>query len=332
VRASDTVVETILYRDWLRGLLGSADSPTAQKYGMALYRARALNWTQTRNARSTVAARNDVISRESDEWEKVAEQIRAEDPEAYQYLQGTKGFERIGAGFIALLSAILFGFFDITASVLILLGFVLFRWAVIAAPLVGTVGILRPASAGFRRLTNAVVAALFNIVIFGTGAATYLFAVDLITGTTALPGWLQVVLIGLTGVAAWMLLRPFRRVTQLAGGTSAAAALIGRRPQAVATEEQGAAASAGSDRDATRRVEVQPDPPAPQPPPGAHAPARVNDRRSPVPTGEGWSEPAQAPFAYPIYRPSRPSRSAGRADSEPARANAGLRAEARRET
>ena len=49
--------------------------------------------------------------------------------------------------------------------------------------------LLRPASAGFRRLANAVVAALFNIVIFGTGAAIYLYAVDLIMNT-AIPAWL----------------------------------------------------------------------------------------------------------------------------------------------
>src|SRR3954452_5909063 len=36
VRASDMATETMLYRNWVRGLLGSADSTTAQKYGRAL--------------------------------------------------------------------------------------------------------------------------------------------------------------------------------------------------------------------------------------------------------------------------------------------------------
>ena len=47
---------------------------------------------------------------------KVAEQIQTEDPEAYEYLTGTKGMERIGAGFIALLASIMFALFDLTAS------------------------------------------------------------------------------------------------------------------------------------------------------------------------------------------------------------------------
>jgi hypothetical protein len=111
----------------------------------------------------------------------------------------------------------MFALFDLTASILVLLGFLVFRWAVIAAPILGTVGLLRPASAGIRRLGNAVVAAVFNIAIFGTGAAIYLFAVDLIMNTASLPGWLQVVLVFLCGVVGWILLRPYRRITQLGG-------------------------------------------------------------------------------------------------------------------
>ena len=58
------------------------------------------------------------------------------------------------------------------------------------------------------------IAAIFNIIIFGTGAAIYLYAVDLIMDTATLPGWLQVVLVWLVGVVGWLLLRPYRRITQ----------------------------------------------------------------------------------------------------------------------
>ncbi|MCU7722385.1 MFS transporter [Actinoplanes sp. KI2] len=220
VRASDTATETMLYRNWLRGLLGSADSETAKKYGMALYDARSLSWDEAENIRTHPETRDATLNLKKDQWEKVAEQIKQEDPEAYQYLQGVNGMDRIGAGFIAMLAAFMFAMFDITASILVLLGFLIFRWAVIAAPILGTVGLLRPASAGIRRLGNAVVAAIFNIAIFGTGAAIYLFAVDLIMNTASLPGWLQVVLVWLCGVVGWLLLRPYRRITQLGGKDS----------------------------------------------------------------------------------------------------------------
>lgn len=223
VRASDTSTETMLYRNWLRGVLGSADSDTARKYGHALYDAKSLTWEEAQKLRDNPATRNATIAAKNRQWMKVAEQIKTEDPEAYEYLQGTRDMDRIGAGFIAMLAAVLFAMFDLTASLLVLLGFLIFRWAVIAAPILGTVGLMRPASAGIRRLANAVVAAVFNIAIFGTGAAVYLFAVDLVMSTPTLPGWLQVVLVWLCGVVGWLLLRPYRRITELGGKDSSAA-------------------------------------------------------------------------------------------------------------
>ncbi|MDY7087163.1 MAG: DMT family transporter [Actinomycetota bacterium] len=221
VRASDTAAETMLYRNWLRGLLGSADSETAKKYGRALYDARSLSWVEAQRLRDNPETREGTLDRKRAQWERVAEQIKQEDPEAYGYLQGVNGMDRIGAGFIAVLAAIMFAMFDLTASVLVLLGFLVFRWAVIAAPILGTVGLLRPANGGIKRLGNAVVAAVFNIAVFGTGAAIYLFAVDLIMNTATLPGWLQVVLVFLCGLVGWLLLRPYRRVAQLGGKDNA---------------------------------------------------------------------------------------------------------------
>ncbi|WP_244200338.1 MFS transporter [Micromonospora arborensis] len=223
VRASDTATETMLYRNWLRGVVGSADSETARKYGPALYDAKAFSWDEAEKLRANPATRDATIKAKQQQWARVAQQIQTEDPEAYEYLQGVRDMDRVGAGFIAVLASVLFAMFDLTASLLVLLGFLIFRWAVIAAPILGTVGLLRPASAGLRRLANAVVAAVFNIAIFGTGAAIYLFAVDLIMSTPTLPGWLQVVLVWLCGVVGWLLLRPYRRITQLGGKDSSEA-------------------------------------------------------------------------------------------------------------
>jgi hypothetical protein len=337
IRASDTAVETMLYRNWLRGLVGSADSVTAQKYGEALYTARAFSWDETEDLRAHPELREQKIQQKNQQWMKVAEQIRTEDPEAYEYLTGTKGMERIGAGFIALMAAVLFALFDIAASLLVLLGFLLFRWAVIAAPVLGTVAILRPASAGFRRLLNSVVAALFNIVVFGTGAAVYLFAVDLIMSTPTLPGWLQVVLVWLCGIVGWLLLRPYRRITQLGGRDPAAAVASAgswhRRfardiretaPMAVA-RPGGGSEPVVTDRP-PQRVEVRTESLSGEPrlasgsrgpygepgvgdtgsPPPEHSGPRP---RTTPPSGGGWTEPEMEPATpgYTLYRPRRGS-------------------------
>jgi hypothetical protein len=328
LRASDTATEAMLYRNWLRGVLGSADSETAKKYGRALYDARSLTWDEAEKLRLDPRTRDETIARKNRQWMKVAEQIKTEDPEAYEYLQGTKGMERVGAGFIAILAALFFGLFDIIASVLVLLGFLLFRWAVIAAPILGTVGLMRPASAGIRRLGNAVVAALFNIAIFGTGAAIYLFAVELIMSTATLPGWLQVVLVWLCGVVGWLLLRPYRRITQLGGkDTSAAVTSAGswhrrffrdmREAAKLNVVEPGGTAEprVGKRRQVlAEQTRLRPEARLEDP---AHtAPARSGQRALPPatrrevqPAGSrhraGWTDPdvPDAPASYTIYRP-----------------------------
>ena len=130
-------------------LLGSADSETAQKYGPALYDAKSFTWDEVEKMRQNpAAAAGRSSTAKSRKWMKVAEQIKTEDPEAYEYLQGISGMDRIGAGFIAILAALFFALFDLTASLLVLLGFLIFRWAVIAAP---DPRHGRPAAAGERR-------------------------------------------------------------------------------------------------------------------------------------------------------------------------------------
>jgi hypothetical protein len=340
VRASDTATEGMLDRNWLRGELGSADSETAKKYGPVLYDAKSFTWGEIQDIRKDPKQRDALIKQKQNNWMKVAEQIKTEDPEAYEYLQGTKGMERIGAGFIAILASVFFAMFDIMASVLVLLGFLIFRWAVVAAPILGTIGLLRPASSGLKRLTNAVLAAIFNIVIFGTGAAIYLFGVNLIMGTASLPGWLQVVLIWLTGVVGWLLLRPYRRVTQLGGKDSTRAVtsfgnwhrLFMRDVRQTATlqivdaggtnEPGKRGVAAGQQRPESRTETVvvgsgsQPAQPTVGRPETGERSA-PDDSREPVPAAGSsaqrrraenrnqWSEPevADSPPTYTVYRP-----------------------------
>lgn len=342
-RASDTAVETMLYRNWLRGELGSSDSPTAQKYGPVLYDAKSLTWDQAEDLRRDPSQRDALIADKQQEWMKVAKQIKTEDPEAYEYLQGSKGWDRVGAGFIAILASLFYAMFDITASVLVLLGFLIFRWAVVAAPALGTVGMLRPASSGIRRLANAVVAAIFNIIIFGTGSSIYLFAVDLIMNTATIPGWLQVVLVWLCGIVGWLLLRPYRRITQLGGKASAdQIVLAGRWHRRFARDVRETATRPVDPADAlaTRRRALAEtsvarpetrleDPTGTRPgAPGNTGEAAGGTPVPPTPRrrtrqAPRWSEPevADPPASYTIYRPeqSRPSRSPAPAPSQPQR-------------
>ncbi len=344
VRAGDTAVEALLYRNWIRGALGSADSETARKYGPALYRAKSLSWDDVAKIQSAPTdearqqLRDNTIRRKQGEWMKVAEQVRAEDPDAYEYLRGTKGMERIGAGFVAILSALAYAAFDVVASLLVLLGFLIIRWAVIAAPALGTVGLLRPASAGLRRLVNSVLAALFNVLIFGTGAAVYLFAVDLIMSTSSLAGWLQVTLVLLCGVVGWILLRPYRRITQLGGGSSGTSLLTARPSAPIASstgERTPATAVAPGSTTSTTVPEARPELTVSAEDPASVVRAEARGGADPV-RAETWRSPdvPESSPAYAVYRPAAvPHQAATRAEArtEPA-AEPSARTERRSET
>lgn len=218
VRSSDAATEAILYRSWLRAMLGSSDSATANKYGPALYDATTFSWAEAEEMRVEPAVRQVYVDRKAQQWLTVSEQIKTEDPEAYANLQGLRGTDRMGAGLVALLSALIFAAFDSLASFMILLGFLVIRVVVIAFPILATWGMMQPASAGVRWLFNSAIKALINIVLFGAAAGLYLTIVSLIFGST-LPGAAQIIVVLLAGVACWAVMRPVRHATKSIGRT-----------------------------------------------------------------------------------------------------------------
>jgi hypothetical protein len=250
VVASDTVSGQVLYQNWLRTMLGQSeevtfqerdgevvedaegnpvvtDSNAAYKYGPALFAAQAFSWQEDAEAEDP-GTRNDLIEEKQEIWRNLVAQIQTEDPEAYANISGQRAWERTGTGFLALLTAIFFSLFDLTASVLIILGFMIVRFAIVALPIIGTIALLRPAGGPFKRLVNTVLGAIINVAIFSLAAVIYIWASSRILGTN-MPVWLQVVLIGLLGVAAWLLLRPGRRIAGLVAGGGVADSLLGRR-------------------------------------------------------------------------------------------------------
>ncbi|WP_335991979.1 hypothetical protein [Glycomyces sp. MUSA5-2] len=251
VTASDTVSGQVLYQNWLRTMLGQSEevtfrerngevveddegnpvvteSNTAYKYGPALFAAQALSWQEDGEAQDSSTVRNRLIEEKQELWQGLVAQIQTEDPEAYANISGQRAWERTGTGLLALLTAIFFSLFDLTASILIILGFMIVRFAIVALPIIGTIALLRPAGGPFKRLVNTVLGAIINVAIFSLAAVIYIWASSRIL-QTAMPVWLQVVMIGLLGVAAWLLLRPGRRIAGLVGGSGPADAFLGRR-------------------------------------------------------------------------------------------------------
>ncbi|MEV0649145.1 MFS transporter [Phytomonospora sp. NPDC050363] len=315
VRASDTVTENLLYNNWLRATLGSADSEAAKFYGEALYETTAFSWQEIEEVRADPSRRTTLAEEKAARWRAIAGEIQRSYPEEYEHLQGVRGWERVGAGFLAILSALLFALFDITASILIILGFLLIRWAIIALPIIGTIAILRPAGGGFKRLINIVLSAVINVIVFGVAAAVYLFAVDQIL-SSALAPWLQILLIALTGAAAWMLLRPYRRMLSLGGGGSMSDSFWGsskKKEEHVKIIERGGsrgAITAREERPETRAEESRADAVEES---GSSSSDRPEVRRDPTPTPRAGGGPGVA-----VYRPSGARTSSTVTNYEPA--------------
>lgn len=219
-RASDVATETVLYRNWLRAVLGTADGDTAKTYGPVLYDATSMQWGEAERVEGNPGLRQNLIEQKADTWNTVAAQIKTDDPVAYDHLQGKHGFDRFGAGLLAVGSAAVFSAFDMTASLVILFGFGLFRIAVPLLPALATIGLFMPASGLVRRIFNMAAAAVFNIVIFGGAAGLYLFIADAVFRSAVLPGPAQIFVVALTGFACFLATQPFRQIVTTVTGRS----------------------------------------------------------------------------------------------------------------
>ncbi|GAA1660896.1 hypothetical protein GCM10009830_02490 [Glycomyces endophyticus] len=331
VTASDTVSGQVLYQNWLRTMLGQSEevtfeerggevveddegnpvvseSNTAYKYGPALFAAQAMSWQENEEAEDSATYRNDLIAEKQELWQGLIAQIQTEDPEAYANISGQRAWERTGTGLLALLTAIFFSLFDLIASILIILGFMIVRFAIVALPIIGTIALLRPAGGPFKRLVNTVLGAIINVAIFSLAAVIYIWASSRIL-QTAMPVWLQVVMIGLLGVAAWLLLRPGRRIAGLVGGSGPADALLGRRvdPDRSAERERDQE-RARQRRDDARPEENSETVRAPRGSSGDSLPEQqtTSDKPAGSTSGAGSGAPASGGSGGgEVYRPSR---------------------------
>jgi hypothetical protein len=210
------VEESILFRSWLAGTLGSADSETARKYGPDLFKAQALTWREAAIARKDPDAGKKIIEAKKKQWEKIAEKIKKDDPEAYEYLTGSRSDTRVGYAILSALGVFLALPFLLLSALLMLGCFIIVRLAVMLFPAFAVLGVF-PTSRGLvTGLGRTVAAAIVNAIIFGIGAGVTIAVLGVLfhPGGGA-PGWLGLVLMPLFSFIMWQALRPFRRLSTM---------------------------------------------------------------------------------------------------------------------
>jgi hypothetical protein len=216
VAVASNVQESIFYTSWLAGTLGSDNTATAKKYGPALFKAQALTWREAQIVEHDTTRGKAIIEAKQGEWKTVAAQIKANDPSAYEHLQGKRSETRIGYAVLSTVAGILALPFLLVSALLLLGSFLVVRLAVMMFPAFAVLGVF-PAGRGLViGIGRTVGAALVNAVIFGIGAAVTIRVLGLILDpASAIPGWLALALLPLFGFVMWVALKPFRRLTTM---------------------------------------------------------------------------------------------------------------------
>ena len=308
VAVASNVQESIFYKSWLAGTLGSTDSRTARKYGPLLFQSQALTWREAAVVhKDPSGAGKKIIETKQDNWAKVADAIKADDPSAYEYLTGERTETRFGYAVLAFLAAFLALPFLLVSALLLIGSFLIVRLAVMMFPAFATIGLF-PAGRGIvLGVGRTVGAALVNAVVFGIGAAVTIKVLGVILDPAShLPGWLALVLLPLFSFVMWVALKPFRRLTSMvsrntdpfgdAAGAMGASARnarrglvsVGAKAAAAYTGSAAAIATAGA-LDSDDETRETPD-------------------RAEAHPGSGHAQPGQSePLALPVSSPSAPA-------------------------
>ncbi|MFC8503150.1 hypothetical protein ACFUC1_12375 [Pedococcus sp. NPDC057267] len=212
------VVDRVLYDNWLRGELGSTDSPAAKKWGPALFKASAFTWAEAQQAEQDPEAGKRIAETKQENWKKTAAEIQDKDPVAYGYLQGKSG-GRAGTGVMVALGSTFTLLFRLVADIFLFAGLVMLRLLVMMFPAIAVVGVLAPMASIVRRVFSMGGAAVVNVIAFSAGSAVHTTIVSavLTRSTTTGMGVLGIVLCLVATVAAFIVLYPLLSFTSILG-------------------------------------------------------------------------------------------------------------------
>ncbi|TIC86377.1 hypothetical protein [Nocardioides sp. GY 10127] len=209
------ITDALLYRAWLAGALGSADSATARTYGPQLFQAQALTWGEAQILEDDPERGQEIIEQKQEDWKDAADAIQDRDPEAYEYLTGQRSEARVGYAILSAVGTLLALPFLLVSALLLIGCFLLVRLAVMLFPAFATLGAFPTARGLVIGLGRLVGAAVVNAVLFGVGAAVTIAVLGLLLDPAGAPAWLGIVLMPVFSLLMWVILKPFRRLTAM---------------------------------------------------------------------------------------------------------------------
>jgi hypothetical protein len=220
-RIDEQINRQVLYPAWLKGELGSSDSGTATKYGPGLYESTHYSWSDVKAIQAagenSEKKQKEINKAKSDRFKALAEEIKKNDPEAYQHLTGRAGETRFGAAIFAGLFSWPAGLYFLFAMLMVAMALLMTRGFVIGAPLVAIVAIHPKGWTAMQQLFGLFTSALFNAAKFTFAGALYaiLTASLLNAPTNAL---MKLFFLIVVTTAAFVLTKPFRAMKTIIPG------------------------------------------------------------------------------------------------------------------
>lgn len=209
---ANLLTDAVLYRQWLYGELGSADSPIARQYGVPLLLSQSYTYAEAARIHADPKAAGPITAAKQKDFTRIAEAIHQSDQDAYNHLKGQSG-SRFGFGAITLFAAFSTAPFMIMADLLVVGGLLIIRFCVIALPGIGPLALHHRLRLLMVGLLGVASTALLNVVAFALGGAVVALGVGTLLGSsTGLPEWLSLLLCLIMTVIAWRFFRPARHL------------------------------------------------------------------------------------------------------------------------
>ena len=244
--ATDTIARESVYKSWLVGNFGSADSATAKEYGPRLMNALTYSWSDVKRIDKDPSAKKSIDAAKATEFKKIAAEVEAKDPGAYESMTG-RNDTRQGA---ALMGAVAFGLMSLFAALaflMMLLGRIVMQALVIAVPIAGILGVLK--FDVLQRLWDLFAAAVIGVFKFTIAAGTVTLVLSALQNADNLGTGVKLLAMAVVTIAAIMLTKPAHTFKAMTPGMKPGRSYLGGIVQRAAGVRLGMKLGADDDKE-----------------------------------------------------------------------------------
>lgn len=211
--AADLVTREAIYKTWLVGNFGSADSPVAKEYGPRLMSATTYTWSDVKRMEKDPATKADIDKDKATEFVYIATEVQKKDPTAYASLTG-KTDTRTAPASMGVLWVVLMGLFVAISSFIIVMAKLIMLGLVLYGMVAPVIGVLK--FSALQRVWDLFTAAVLNVVKFTVAAGLMTLILSALSTAPVGVGWRMLLAIIAT-VIALMFTRPIKSFKAMAG-------------------------------------------------------------------------------------------------------------------